>query len=320
DDGLVEENIKNQQLVVLQEREQGYDEPHGRDWDALGDVSFSKEHPYHHSVIGTVADIEAFEIGKVRDFWAAHYRPSNAVLGLVGHFDSEEMLDRIEFWFSDLPDVGPAKPRITEQPQLPRPKAAGYIEDNVEDLTLYLAYPTVPLGHDDEPALELLSYVLSYGRDTRLDDRLYFDTNLATDEGAFHYASDLDGSFLFYATSPKTPLKKLDSVIKGVLEDTVKDPPNADELKRAVQGVKTSMLDQLENPVDRAEMLVDCQRLKGNANCQVDDFARYEAVTTADLVRVTQTYLLTDQLATLSVVPRGSARKALPDSVEVVLK
>src|SRR5690606_22718507 len=65
DAGLTQGNLENQQAVVLQERDQGYAEPNGRDFDALTRLAFPEGHPYHHPVIGTVDDVSGFRLDAV---------------------------------------------------------------------------------------------------------------------------------------------------------------------------------------------------------------------------------------------------------------
>jgi predicted Zn-dependent peptidase len=65
------------------------------------------------------------------------------------------------------------------------------------------------------------------------------------------------------------------------------------------------MLDRWERPEDVAETLVDCYRKTGEANCLASEWARYDAVTPADVVRVAQTYLLGVEPSTLSNIPKG---------------
>jgi len=319
DAGLDEENVANQQLVVLQERNEGYSNPNGRDWDAMSRLTWPEDHPYHTPVIGTVADIEGFAIDKVRAFWERHYRTQNAVLGLVGHFDEAEALARIMHWFRDVPDRGASPERVSEHlPQGPTSARHGFLVDQVEERTVYQVYPTVPLGHPDEPALELLSYVLSYGRGTRLDDRLYYQSKLASDEGAFFYGMDIGGQFILYASDHKTPLKKLDRLMTKVIAGLSTRPPTADELERAKRSLRGESLDRLEYVENRAEALVDCYRRTGEANCLPAEAARYEAVTADDLVRVVETYLIPERRQLLSIVPTDTGGE-IEGSVEVEL-
>ena len=273
DAGLNADNVANQQLVVLQERSEGYASPHGRDWDAMGKITWPEGHPYHHPVIGRVADIEAFAVDKVQNFWETHYRPENAVLTLVGHFDKDVALERLNHWFSDVPGKGEAKSRETAETTDPKGVVGdGYLEDDVEDRTLYAVWNTVPLNHPDAAAMDLLTYVLSYGRGTRLDDKLYFGSNLATSVGAYYFGGEIGGQTILTATSDRTPLVKLDKHMRKIVDQLAKNPPTDDELERFRKAVKNDYMTQLESIEDRAQLLTDCYKHTGEANCLTAEF------------------------------------------------
>jgi len=305
DAGLDQDNLANQQLVVLQERAEGYASPHGKEWDALQRVLWPSSHPYHVPVIGTVADVEGFEIDAVRDFWRRHYRSQNAVLAIVGNVDAEEALARVTHWFSDVEDAGVPEPRQTDQvPHVAAAEPAGKIEDQVEDRTLWIAWPTVPLGHADEPALDLASYILSYGRGTRLDEKLEL-AGRATENGAYHFAGEIDGQFLLIARSEATPLVTLDTIQRKEVARLARKAPKADEVERALRAIRGGLLDRIATPQGRASSIVDCWRLKGQADCLADDMSRYDAVTPEDIRRAVETWLTDERAVTLSVVPEG---------------
>jgi zinc protease len=229
--------------------------------------------------------------------------PSGALV-LVGHFDSAVALERLKLWFADVPDAGPAPARFSATPAQSTPQR-GVIEDKVEDRTIYLAWPTVELKHADMPALDLLSWVLSKGRGTRLDDALYYDKPLADSEGAWTFNGAAGGMFVVEATSVRTPLTKLEAAARKVIAGLITTPPTADELLRAKKALRQYYEDQLQDPVSAAELLADCAFEWGDPNCAAARVAAYEAVTPNDLVRVTQTWLLSREPHRLSVVPQG---------------
>lgn len=305
DAGLDETNVANQQSVVLQERAESYAEPNGRDWDALGAISFPSDHPYHHSVIGTIADVEGFEVDAVRDFWRRHYRPDNAVLALVGAVDTEVALERVRHWFGDVPRPEAPLQRATEPLPTPIRGQRGVIEDDVEERTLWLTWPAVPRHHPDEAPLDLLANVLSNGRGTRLDDALYYESELASSVAMFDPFSERAGLTMVVVSSESTPLKKLEKKVVKAIERIPKHPPTEAELDRARRSVRGQLLDGLERPEDVAEHLADCYRQLGEADCVGEQWARYEAVTVDDVVRVARKYLIDKEPNRLSNVPRG---------------
>ena len=305
DAGLDETNVSNQQSVVLQERAEGYAEPNGRDWDALGAISYPSDHPYHHSVIGTIDDVEGFEVEAVRAFWHRHYRPDNAVLAIVGSVDTDVVLERVQHWFSDMPRPEGELERETEPLPAPLLASRGVIEDDVEERTLWLAWPAVPRHHPDEAPLDLLANVLSNGRGTRLDDKLYYESQLASSVSMFGPFSERAGLMMAIVSSESTPLKKLEKKVVKEIELLAKKPPTEAELDRAKRAIRGQLLDRTERPEDVAENLADCYRQLGEAVCLGDVWQRYEAVTADDVVRVARKYLIDREPSRLSNVPRG---------------
>lgn len=318
DAGLTEENLTNQQSVVLQERNQGYAEPHGGDWDALVQLLYPADHPYHIATIGTVADVEGFQTEAVNDFWRRHYRPKNAVLALVGHFDSAEALERVTHWFSDVPDTGEALPRVERPAEPSFAPTHGVIHDEVEDRTVYLAWPGAPLGSKDEASLDLLSWVLDGGRGTPFADKMYYRGNLTTNAGLTSWGSEIDGAIVAYATSPHASLKKLTRKMEAILRRAAKKEVDASALERARTAVLGGILDSMEDPVSRATAFADCYAQTGDANCLQASWDRYVAATPADLADVARRYIRDDRRVTLSVVPKDDTG-ALPGAIEVVL-
>ena len=316
--GVTEESVANQRDVVLQERAEGYAEPHGRDWDAFSRLMWPVGHPYHVPVIGTVADVAGFTVEGTQDFWERHYRPDNAVLALVGNFDAEEMLARVQWWFSDVPArPTPEAPRVTEV-AVPQTSANGMLEDAIEDWGLWMGW-SVPDGlHPDAAALEILSYILSYGRGTRLDDALYYKRRIANETWAWLSPGEVGSQFIIYTASVKSRIPKMDRMIEAVLADIIKNPPTEAEMKRTHAVMMAETLDSLELPEDRAEQLTDCMVSYGRPDCFEETWQRYAAVTSEDVVRVTSQWLTPERKTTLSVIPEGYGG-ALPDAVSVEL-
>src|SRR6185503_18134798 len=94
----------------------------------------------------------------------------------------------------------------------------GLVEDDVEDRTLYLVWETVPRGHADEAALDVLGTVLSNGRGTRLDDALYYGGK-ASGIGTWSNTQRIAGQFVVVAKAPELSLPKLE---KGVLKEVAR--------------------------------------------------------------------------------------------------
>jgi zinc protease len=84
-DALTQESLDNQREVVKEERRQRYDNvPYGDAMELLNALTFPPDHPYGHTTIGSMDDLNAATLADVQSFFRTHYRPSNAVLSVVG--------------------------------------------------------------------------------------------------------------------------------------------------------------------------------------------------------------------------------------------
>src|SRR5215208_1175580 len=100
--------FKREREVVKEERRMRVEnQPYGRLNEIIFDHAFTA-HPYKHSTIGSMADLEAASIQDVRDFHNTYYVPENAVLTVVGDFDTPQALQLVTQYFGRVPKA--AKP------------------------------------------------------------------------------------------------------------------------------------------------------------------------------------------------------------------
>lgn len=316
DDALTVEALQNQIDVVLQERDQGYSAPHGRDFDTLSRLVYPKDHPYHVPVIGTVDDLERASLERVRHFDARWVQPAGAVLGIVGHVDPDHAISRVQHWFSDVPGTPP--PERVALPDPPRLSASrrAMIEDEVNDFTLHLAWPGAAIGDEDELPLRLAALILADGRGTRLDE-LYYRKGWIRGARAQAWTGELDGMFVVSMTTDRDGrLAGLRRVLTREIERLARRPPSAEELEQAKQRARRHLLDALEDPADRAEVLVDCVRLFDDPDCSRTRWAQIQAITPAQISQAIAARLENARVE-LWNVPRGRA-DALPEPADAV--
>ena len=110
-ESLTARNLANQRDVVRNERRQGENAPYKLVHEELFRQLFPEGHPYHASIIGSHADIEAVRLEDVREFCRQYYVPNNASLALVGDFDSAEAKRLIEKYFGLIP-AGQPVPKV----------------------------------------------------------------------------------------------------------------------------------------------------------------------------------------------------------------
>ena len=77
---ITQEKLDEQRGVVQNEKRQGENQPGGLRRDMRSQQTlFPAGHPYHHTTIGSMADLDAASLDDVKDWFRSHYGPNNAV-------------------------------------------------------------------------------------------------------------------------------------------------------------------------------------------------------------------------------------------------
>jgi predicted Zn-dependent peptidase len=112
-DALDQDNLDNQRDVVKNEKRQTRDnQPYGRWLELFHELGYPQGHPYQHSTIGSMEDLDAASLEDARNFYSTWYAPDNAVLSVVGDVDTDATLRAVERYFGGIPAKGgyPAQP------------------------------------------------------------------------------------------------------------------------------------------------------------------------------------------------------------------
>ena len=225
--------VEVERTVIAEERAREMDSPLGRLDQTHLAVSYLV-HPYRNPVLGWPDDLRRATVEDLHGFYRDHYRPDGAVLIVVGDIDPARALDQVEKAFGKLPRGPEPRPRTA----IVEPRQTGR-----RDFTLVesegaargvFGWHSVPEGHVDTPALDVLSDLLSVGRRSRLWDRLVERERLATWVDASQEGSRLAGQFLVSAeAAPGVDPRRVEAVVVQELQKLAVDGPTEAELARS---------------------------------------------------------------------------------------
>ena len=301
-----QEKLDNQRDVVKNEKRQRYDnQPYG-DWDErLQRLVYPDTHPYHHTVIGSMEDLDAATLDDVADFFRTYYVPNNAVLTVAGDFDPGRVMDQVARYFGDIPGGG-AVPPIPGRTDV-EPVIGGTLRDAV---TGDVPLPRVILGMRIPPyssggftTAEVARSVLGTGKASRLYRRLVREQRVAKD--VVSYAFPLlsgAGLLLVWATGyPGASTEELERALAREMEGLT--DAREDEVERAVAVLETDLVRSLERVGERADMLSMFELLfddPGRINGEVD---RLRQVSAGDVRDFAARFLGPDNRAVVSYEP-----------------
>ena len=254
---LTQEKLDNQRSVVQNERRWRVDnQPYG-DWDErLQALVYPQDHPYHHSVIGSMEDLDAATLDDVREFFRTYYAPNNAVLTLCGDFDPQRARELVERYFGDIPR-GPEVPPLPgrTEVEVPRPEpVAERIEGDVALPRIYLAFRIPPFGGDEFYAGDVVAHLLAGGKSARLYRSLVREQRLAQSVVAFAFPIVTGAAMLvIWATAnPGVDPDALESALWREIEELRGDVPEG-ELARTLTSIEAKHVIGLQQVGERAD-------------------------------------------------------------------
>jgi zinc protease len=307
---MTQQKLDNQRDVVKNERRWRVDnQPYG-DWDErIQTMIYPPDHPYHHSVIGSMEDLDAASLEDVETFFSTYYRPNNAVLTLCGDFEEARALELVDRWFGDIP-AGPPVPPIPGRTAIPtvlEEPVRVTVEQDISLARVYRAYRIPPYGDAGWYAAGVAAHVLAWGKASRLNQRLVRERRLAQDVVAYAFPVVVGAAMLvLWATArPGVEVAELERALDAELADltSVKD----EEVTRAIRLIEARQLDELQKVDERADQLSMFTCLFDDPGLINTELDRIRAVRAGDVREFAARHLDPGHAATLVYLPQGGA-------------
>jgi predicted Zn-dependent peptidase len=244
---VTQEKLDNQRGVVQNEKRQGDNNPYGLLRYEIFENLFPTGHPYHHSTIGSMGDLNSASLGDVKKWFTDNYGPNNAVLVLAGDVNVATAKAKVQEWFGDIPR-GPeiAAPK-TSIPTLPAPLAKE-VKDLVPTTRIYRMWAIPGLNDPEAVPLQMAMGVLGGLSSSRLDNALVRKDPVAVSVSAVAQPFEDAGILLVQAdvksgVDPKLVASRLDAEIASFLASG----PTADELQRTAASYLAGTISGLES-------------------------------------------------------------------------
>jgi len=318
---VTEDVVAKEKQVVKNEKRQGVDNvPYGHSSYVIDKALFPDGHPYQWQVIGSLEDLDAATLADVKEFHERWYGPNNLTLVVAGDIDVAQTKAWIERYFGEVPRRD--TPEVPEPPPVVLAESRFlFHEDNFARLPqLQLAWPSVPLFHPDQYALDVLARILTDGRNAPLYQVIVEEEGVAPGVSAFNGSQELAGRFtLTVRAFPDVDLDTVQAAIDAGFARFEEQGVLPEELARVLAGTETSFYQGLSSNLGKAFQLADYAIFAGNHDFLEEDLRRTLAVTAEDVMRVYQEYLAGRPRVAVSFVPLGRAELALSGSVRAVV-
>jgi predicted Zn-dependent peptidase len=180
---VTQQKLDNQRGVVQNEKRQGDNQPGGLvEYEVLGNL-FPDGHPYQHSTIGSMADLDAASLATVKEWFIDKYGPNNAVLVLAGDITAAEARPLVEKYFGAIKEGPVNVPAAAAVPTLAAPKSI-VMKDRVAATVIQRHWAVPGMQSDQLAALDIGGSILGGLASSRLDRILVRDEKLAVSVSA----------------------------------------------------------------------------------------------------------------------------------------
>ncbi|GAA0651172.1 M16 family metallopeptidase [Brevundimonas lenta] len=297
---LNQERLDNQRGVVQNEKRQGDNQPYGLVEYAQLDALFPEGHPYRHSTIGSMADLDAASLEDLRQWHRDNYGPNNAVLVLAGDIDAAEARRLVDKYFGHIPRGAVNEPAEADIPTLAA-RIDETLHDRVPNTRLYRTWIVPGLLDASAADLDVAATVFGGLASSRLDNELVRGDQTATAVTASYQPFHRIGMFeVSVDVKPDEDVAAVSARLDQLMADFIASGPNADEVTRVVNTRMAQRIGSLE-PVGgftgKAVVLAEGELYAGDPGHYRQELAAYGQVTPASVQTAMNRWLTRPVLA-----------------------
>lgn len=291
------DDLRREKQVVGQEIAEAADTPDDLVFELAQDAAFDG-HALGRPILGTPASIGTATPESLSDWRAALYAPESLVVSAAGAVDEDELLRLVERDFGQmrgqtLAATGPAAFAGGLRP----------VAKPLEQANVVLLLPAVGAGDPDYFTLRLLAEILGGGMASRLFQEAREKRGLAYAIDAYAETYADAGVLGVFAGCAAADAAELARVTAGEIAGMTA-PVGEAELARAKAQLKGAMFMGRESALARAEQAAAQVLLFDRTLDPEEIAAEIEAVTPADLARLTDTILRSRRVAVAVLGPK----------------
>lgn len=299
---LREEDLQYERSVVMEERRLRYeDDPEASLFEEVQLAAF-KAHPYRWPVIGFMSDLKSITREDLLSYYRKFYTPGNAFIIVAGDVAPEGVLKKIKDAFEDISSENIPERHYTEEPEQ-RGEKRVYLKKEAEVPYILIAYHVPAFPHEDAPALEVLSAILT-GKSGRLYKYLISEKRLAARVDASYSGLNRFPYLFFFDGMPLQgqDIQELERGIYKVIEDIKNSPPRERELEKAKNQIEAAFIMEMDSVYSMAR-IIGTFELLGGWSLKDKYLEAIRAVKPEDIQRVAKKYLIEDNRTVGILIP-----------------
>ncbi len=292
---VTQERLDEQRGVVQNEKRQGDNQPYGTVEYRQLEGLFPPGHPYRHSTIGSMEDLDAASLEDVQSWFKEYYGSANTVLVLAGDVTVEKAKELAQKYFGDIP-AGPAlRHHKAWVPTRTENTIEEMVDQSAPQVRIYRNWAVAPRASSDVQQLRLAADILGGGKNSRLYQALVFNNQLASNVNVSVQQFELASMFEVQVTlkDGSDPVEA-ERLINAELEKFLADGPTVDEIKRSKTKISARIirgLEQIGGFNGKATALAQGELYTGDPGFAEKSLNSMNAATTDDIKAVFKEWL-----------------------------
>ncbi len=298
--------VETQNEVVKEEKRLRFDnQPYGHFLEVIKENVFTK-HPYKHTTIGKMEDLDAAKLDEFIAFYKKYYLPNNATLVVAGDIDKEKTKKLIEKYFGSIPRGADIVRKKIVEPPITKERHAVYYDKNIQKPAIMQAYLTPSMKHRDAYALDMLSTYLSDGKSSVLYKKLVDEEKKALFVGAFNISEEDYGTYVIFAIplNDKVSLEELTNEIDEEIAKVQTELISEEDYQKLLNKMENDFVNSYTTMQGIANGLARYHVLYGDTSLINKELDIYRSITREDLRRVARQYLNKNQRVLIKYLPK----------------
>jgi predicted Zn-dependent peptidase len=301
---VTQENLDNQRNAVQEEKRLRYDnQPYVNAFLLMNELIFQNQ-ANAHSTIGSMEDLDAATIDDIREFFRIYYAPNNAVLTVVGDFDSKEARELVEKYFGSIP-AQPLPPNVdvSEPPAVTRLNET--YEDPLAPAPAFVLGWKIPQRRTPEfHALSLAGTLLFDGDSSRLYQKLVKgDESVVSIEGGIDERRGPSAMYIFALPKPGQDVAEIREQIFQEIKRIAAEGPTTEEMEKLRNSLCNDAVRGRQSTMYRAQRLAEFALYDSEARLFDFELDHYLAVTADEIKKSVAQFLDLENRVVLDIVP-----------------
>lgn len=309
---VTQENLDNQRNAVQEEKRLRYDnQPYVNAFLRINELIF-KNPANAHSTIGSMEDLDAATIDDVQEFFRIYYAPNNAVLTIVGDFESDEATDLVRKYFEEIPSQ-PQPPSVDVSEPEDVAQSQEVYDDKLAPAPAFVLGWKIPTRRTpDFYALSLAADLIFEGDSSRLYQKLVKgDESVVSIQGGIDERRGPSALYIFALPKPGEEVAAIREQIFDEIRSLRTSGPSADEMEKLQNSLCNDVVRGRQSTMYRAQRLAEYALYDGDPTLFDSELDQYLAITPEQIRSAVERYLDVENRVVLDIVPAAAADEAV---------